>query len=538
MINKNFGIIKNVGLVLLLFLGITACEKDIENIGIDLVDNGKFDVGDSLTKIIGYNINVDSSRVDNNNLKNRPGYLMGVNQNTNFGHLKATVASQLILPAFGVNFGDNAIIDLVVLDIPYYSTKDTVQTAKDPITGEELVDEDGNPIIVPSFRLDSVFGNTDIEFEVKISELETFLNVLDPEDPTKNKTYYSDREYQISNELYFGNFKPNRNDTVLYVERRYLDGDPSTINDVDTVKTENATPSMKFYLNENFFKTRFIDEQDSPYFDSSDNFFHYFKGMFIESNGFDGSLINFRSTQTKMTIYYTNEEIKTEGEDEDLNYNGITGEEDVLVKSKQEMRFNFGGVRTGQYKRSYSGSAIENALLNPDKTNGEEKFYVQGAAGSETIIKLFTPESLQDLRSKGWLINEANLTIYIDKDNQVGKVPQQLFLYNYDDNSILNDLKRSGFDVYGGFLEYDDDDNPKSYKFRITRYISSILDAEDPKEPSILSLKTFNKTDTPDFALLDSIVKDYSWIPKGVVLHGNLSKSKDKQMKLEIYFSK
>ncbi|MEN8125770.1 MAG: DUF4270 domain-containing protein [Bacteroidota bacterium] len=537
MINNNIGIIKNVVLVLLLFLGITACERDIENIGVDLIDNGKFKVGDTLFEIIAYNINIDSSRVDNNN--SSPGYLMGVNHNTNFGHLKSSVASQLRLPDIGVNFGDNAIIDLVVLDIPYYATKDTVQYAKDPITGEELVDDEGNKIITPSYSLDSIYGNTDIEFEIKISELETFLNVLDPEDPTKNKAYFSDKEYQISNELYLGDFKPNRNDTVLYVERRHLDGNSSTINDIDTIKTENANPSMKFFLNKEFFKTRFIDNQDSPYFDSSDLFFQYFKGMFIESNGFDGSLINFPALNSKMTIYYTNEETKSEGEDEDLNYNGINGEENVLVNSKHEMSFNFGGIRTGKYIRNYSGSKVDDTFLNPDRMiNGEPRLYVQGAAGSESIIKLFTLESLQDLRGKGWLINEANLTLYIDQSSQVGKVPQQLFLYNYDERTILRDLQRTGFEVFGGYLEYDEDGNPKSYKFRITQYISSIIDADDPNEPSTLSLKTFNATDTPDFAVLDSVVKDYSYIPKGVVLHGNSTSDIDKRLKLEIFYSK
>ncbi len=539
MINKNIGIIKNVGLILLLFFGITACEKDIQNIGIDLVDNGKFSVGDSLMEIVSYNINVDSSRVDNNDLNRKPQYLMGVNNNYNFGYLKSNVIAQLQLPVFGVYFGDNAVIDLVVLDIPYYATRDTVQYAKDPITGEELRDEDGNPIITPSYSLDSIYGNSETEFQIKISELETFLNVLDPEDPTKRKAYFSDKEYITSNELYMGNFKPNRNDTVLYVERRLLDGNPATINDIDTIKAENASPSMKFFLDEDFFKTRFIDEKDSQHFDSNLFFVHYFKGMFIESNGFDGSLINFPAIRTKMTIYFTNEEIRTEGEDEDLNYNGITGEEDVLVKSKQDMSFIFGeGVRTGQYRRDYSGSIVENSILNPDKINGEQKLYVQGAAGSEAIINLFTPESLQELRDKNLLINEANLVLYIDKNSQIGKVPKQLFLYNYDKRTILKDLLRSGFEVFGGILKYDDDGNPEKYKFRITEYVTSVLNSDELTDPSSLSLKTFNETDIPDFTLLDSVVKNYSWIPKGVVLHGNLPETNDKRLKLEIIYSK
>jgi len=136
--------------VVLVFIGFASCEKDIENIGVDLVNNGRFQVGDTVFEVVAYTVNVDSSRVDNNEVLGQPGYLIGVNNNANFGYVGSNFASQLRLPDLGVNFGDNAIIDLVVLDIPYYSRKDTIQYAKDPITGEEIKDPDGNPIITPS----------------------------------------------------------------------------------------------------------------------------------------------------------------------------------------------------------------------------------------------------------------------------------------------------------------------------------------------------------------------------------------------------
>ena len=62
------------------------------------------------------------------------------------------------------------------------------------------------------------------------------------------------------------------------------------------------------------------------------------------------------------------------------------------------MIYGFEGVATGKYERSYAGSKIEAALLNPDKENGEPKLYVQGAAGSEVIIELFDQETLDYLK--------------------------------------------------------------------------------------------------------------------------------------------
>ncbi len=537
MSHKILSTIKNCGLLLTLFFGIVSCEKDLEDIAAGLVDNRYFTVGDSLFEIVSYNINIDSSRVDNNDPTKVPLYLMGVYRDENFGLKKSAFISQAFLPITGVDFGENATIDTVILDIPYFATLDGTQEAEDPETGLPINDEDGNPILTPNYLLDSVYGNTDQEFNVKVSELKTFLNVLDPDDPTMVKTYYSDKEYQLNTELFSGDFLTNRNDTVLYVLRKNLDGDPNTIDQIDTVKALNASPTMKFNLDEDYFQEYFIENPNSAIFDNNENFVRFFKGLYIDSNGEDGALINIAGTNAKFTIYYTNDVITDEGADEDLNYNGTVGESDVVVRTPQSMNFNFaGGVRTGNYINDYSGYPIENYLLNPDMENGEEKLFVQGAAGTEVVLELFTDESLEEIRNKNWLINEANITIYLDGD-QNNELPNRLFLYNFDYDSTLKDYIFDGPDIFDGKLVFDDDGNPERYKFRITRYISDVLNLKNPKPISKLALKNYLITDLPQSPLLDTIVNDYNWIPKGVVLKGNLPIVDDKRIKLEIYYS-
>lgn len=539
MSNKNVAIFKNIGLGLVFLFGIISCEKDFEDIAVDLVDNKAFSVGDTLLEIISYNKNIMSSRVDNNETGKIPLSLLGTYQDTDFGNIKSALISQLRLPVVGVNFGDNAVIDLVVVDLPYFSTRDGNQDAKDPDTGDIINDEDGNPIQVPNFILDSVYGNKTQEYNITVNELGTFLNTLDPQDPSKGMKYYSDRDYVIKDLLHTGSFKPNVNDTVLYVERRLLDDDPSTIDDIDTIKAEDISPSIKLVLNSDFFKNRFIDHEGSSDFDNNSNFNHYFRGMYIDADGVDGSIMNLTTIKAKMTIYYTNDIVKNEGADEDLNNNGVNGEDDVVVKTKQTMHFVFGGVKTGKYIRDYNTPEIRNALDNPNMDNGESKLFIQGASGSESIINLFPDEiKLEDLREKDWLINEANITIYLDGEQE--EVPSKLFLYNYEFGSMITDVYslRFGPEVFGGLLEYDKDGKPEKYKFRITKYIKNILDKDDPKAPSILALKNFVNTDAFDPQVLDTIVRDFNWIPKGVVLKGNLPITDNERIKLEIYYSK
>ena len=542
MLNKNVTIFKNIGLGLMFLIGIVSCEKDFEDIAIDLIDNRTFSVGVDTIDIIAYSKNRESSRVDNNEFSKQPMSLLGVNQDPVFGYLKSDLISQIYLPILGVDFGENAVIDLVVLDIPYFATRDGEQDAIDPITGEIIKDDDGNPIQVPNFKLDSIYGNTDQKFNISVNELGTFLNTLDPEKPLKKMVYYSDKDYLLKDQLFSGDFIANRNDTVLYVNRELViigeDEEGNPIHDMDTIKAVDLIPSMKFYLDDNFFKNRFIDHQNSSDFDSNDSFVQYFRGLYINANGLDGALMNLSTINAKMIIYYTNDIIQNEADGEDLNNNGVTGEDDVVVKTKQTMNFSFLGVRTGKYIRDYNRPEILNALTNPNTIDGEQKLYIQGAGGSEAIIDLFPGNTLEELRNKNWLINEANITIYLDGDQS--EVPSKLFLYNYDYNSILSDLYSFNFgpEVFGGKLEYDDDGKPERYKFRITQYISEMLNSDNPKAPSKLALKNHLSTDDIDVVAFDTLVNDFNWIPKGVVLKGNLPKTDTKKIQLEIYYSK
>jgi hypothetical protein len=538
MSSKRIAIFRNIGVGLIFLLGIVSCEKDLEDIAVDLAGQRPFDVGDSIFEVVTYHRNVDSSRVDNNDLDKPPIYLLGVNSNNNFGSLKSDLIAQVVLPSLGADFGDNAVIDRVVVDIPYFSTRDGDQKAVDPISGLPILDDGGDTISVPNFKLDSIYGNDELAYKITIFELGTFLNTLDPDDPTKNKSYYSDKEYVVNSELHQSDFIPNRNDTVLYVERRYLDNDPSTVDDIDTIKAETSAPSIKFDLDKQFFTERFVDHDNPADFQNNGNFTRYFRGLYIDAEGFDGSLMNLRGSNATMTIYYTYDRIVTESDGTDLNGNGVTGEADVVVRTKQQQVYNFAGVRTGKYERSYAGSNIEQPLFNPDAENGEAKLYVHGAAGSEVIIELMDQETLEFVKQQNLLINEANLVFYVDGEQD--EIPQRLFLYKYDYNSLISDFYslRFGPDIFGGILEYDDEGNPERYKFRITDYITDVIKGDEPIALSKLVLKNYVVTDNLSEIAFDTIVSNWNWIPKGVVLHGNLPADNDKRVKLEIYYSK
>ena len=113
--------------------------------------------------------------------------------------------------------------------------------------------------------------------------------------------------------------------------------------------------------------------------------------------------------------------------------------------------------------------------------NGDADVYVKGDAGAETVIELFDEQELRDFRLRDWMINQAELYVYVDENasQDVLSEPQQLLLYNYDDQQHLIDLvapenDNNGFAAYKGVLQEDEAGN-KYYKFGITRHIRNVL---------------------------------------------------------------
>ncbi len=524
MTKKIVNSVKYFGLFGLILLSVIACERDFENIGVGLVDNNQFSTKSDTFEVIAYNKNVDTSRVDG-----IPQYILGVYNDDSFGRIQTSFVSQLGLPA-STDFGDNVSIDAVVLDIPYYVT-------------------DTSSIVGSSdFKLDSIIGDQEVQYLLSVYESGTFLNTLDPLDPTKGKKYYSTERYERGTTLHSKLFNPDRLDTVLFVQRRFLDNDINTF-DTDTIIAEFVRPSIKLALDTTFFRHRFVNQQSSGVFDSFDNFIDYFRGIIIEAkenNTDGGSLMTLNMSDAAITIYYTNTILTTET-GIDLNDNDTTDDVDVPIRTKQTMVFPLGGIRASEYDRDYSRSTvgINSRFISPDVINGEDKLYIQGAEGSMAVIDLskeLSLEKLNQIRDENWLINEANLVFYVDGTNK-DSVPNQLQLYNFDDNSqILDVFTQAQIGGIGGFLERGSDNKPLKYKFRITDYISEVLKSDDPRKLVKFGLKVFHVSDIPNFQILtDTLNKDFSWIAKGVVLRGNHLLEADEnygeRLKLEIFYT-
>ncbi|MDJ0644667.1 MAG: DUF4270 domain-containing protein [Flavobacteriaceae bacterium] len=519
MTNKIINSAKYLLVFCVVFFGVISCEKDFENIGVNIVNNNLFDTEFQDFEVVAYSKNVDSSRVDG-----LPIYGIGVLNDDDFGILRSAFISQLGLPVGGIDFGLNPVIDTVILDIPYFATR-------------QENNEDGTP----NFTLDSIFGDADTSYQLEVNRLTTFLNTLDPQDPTRNKLYYSNESYTKGEQLYAESFEPDANDTVLYVTRSFFENEQR----IDTILKEARNPSVKLGLDSDEFKRIFIDEITEAEAESPELFSNYFRGIIIEPQSDLGSLMFLSMNDANISIYYTNE-VLTDETTVDLNGDGDTDDVNVPVKTKQTVVFPLSGIRAATYNRDYSSATELLAQFNaPDSINGHSKLFVQGAQGSIVELKLFDGidlDSLNRIRQEGWLINGAVLELYLD-DPEASRLPNRLYLYNAEQGvSILDHITEAPIGVDGNLITNEDDD-PEDYFYRffITDYISEVLKNDDPLELYKLAIKMYHPTEAP-VSIVDTIVKNFSWNAQSVVIKGNNfdenDQDFDRRLKLRIYYTK
>ncbi len=537
---KNSIIFKYIILSVIVF-SIFSCEKDFENIGDGLISNEIYNTNKLEFEVLTYNQNLTKSQTEGIPLNG-----IGILNSNTFGKLTGEVASQVNLPITAIDFGENPTIDKVVFEVPYDSEIDTDY-------------DDGKP----QFILNNIYGNPDIEFELKIHELGTYMNRYDETDPTKLKKYYSDKVYDKLTQLFSGNFKPNKNDTVYYVRRPdfdELDDNGVVIENFDTIKQEDSSPVIHLDLDKNFFETKFVNNTNDEVFNYIDKFQLFFKGIYIESIGNDGAYLPLDLNKANIIIYFSSD-VLTDEDYEDLNGDGDTNDLQIPVRTKQQISFPLANtLKASVYKRDYSTatSDIQNLLDNPNTIDGESKLYLQGNAGNMIIMDAFQNIDLDQFRNSNQLIVEANLNFYVNTDVTSNNVPDRIFLCKLDENPVngvyentqVLDILTEGEVVYDGNLEAeiinedttDEEIIPIKYQFRITDYMSEVLKKEDPENPSRFAIKVFHSTDLPNTAdVSDTIVRNYSWDQKGVVLFGNNIQSTDvnydKRIKLDIFYS-
>jgi len=536
--------ISYVVLSIIFFSLVISCEKDFKEIGGNVISNNEFNTTQIELDITITPENLDAVRADNLNIgsfQNDIQYWLGVYNNPDYKTIKSSFVSQLNLSTVNPKVADvvsaqseteqsrkiDSIynLDAVILKIPYTATNIRQ-------SGEAL----------PKFRLDSLLGDASTGVTLNIFQNDTFLNTLNPNNPSEGNTFLSNKDYTKKdmtmplNAVLNYSFSPSPNDTMYVFSRSLVDVNgikTTSFNDTIRLKSSGTSsiidppdPFLAIPLDLDKMKSLFWDQFSSDNFANQNNLNNYFRGLLIEidNNSNDGAMVPIQLAGTtasaSLEFYHTVSlyEIKE-------------GATDLTFKDTIQTSFSFplSGVRNSIYK-----------VPAAQKESPPGSFIIQGTAGSVVKIQI-DEDQLKALRDRDVLINDASLIFNIDASRDTTHVPLRVFAHRNDGEHIKDSYSEPI--TFGGALEYDEEVEPRkpvSYRIRITDYISDYITGETNENPELV-LKVFNNpTDfsiNPNTRVVDTEVQPYNWNPRGITLFAETASDTEKKAKLVISFT-
>ncbi|MEZ4809600.1 MAG: DUF4270 domain-containing protein [Allomuricauda sp.] len=588
-----------------LFLLNTSCEEELDTIGEGVVGGEPFNTGKAVFDVFAYNRGIEA--VQTNRL---PLYQLGTFNDPVYGKRTASIISQVTLPVSNPIFGDssqatedgadtddnaatipeNETVKEVYLYIPFQqppsslrdSDGDGVQNEFDNDSSDPNTDEDGDGVtdneeriqgsdpfdpdddgtsddFVPNifertFDLDSIYGDRTQSFNLIVSRSTFFLRDLDPDTNFEEaQMYYSNQDFSsfVGEELFNGEVTIDNKEMLFFA-----DDDPET-DDVDesqTVVETRLNPGIRVPLDKTFFQENILDKEGQPELLSRNNFYDFFRGIQLSGTSAEELMFLLDLTQATITITYEYDDYNATDEVTE------TAEKDYVLN----LLLSSNGVVSGNAVNSFVNEPfpvdIANALDNGENAS---RIYVKGA-GTIAEIRLFDEiengggNIIDQIRANNWIINEANLVFYVDRNtlDATGTSvvePPRLYLYNAETNEPLYDVLNESFTVdeplglvlnHDGILKKENDLGVK-YTIRITEYINDIIvrDSTNARLALTLTANIGNKTVQESVGVADPKEIDMPVMstvnPLGTVLFGSNvdAADQDKKLKLEIYYT-
>jgi hypothetical protein len=529
-----------LGFSLVVFAG--SCNKDFYPIGEVLLQDQTL-----VSKSEKFEVFTFQERLEKVQANNIPLVQLGRIEHPVFGIAEASFISQLTLPGTAT-FGDytqeledqedpdqrsiipeNETVTAVYLEIPFFTNQndkdndgvidsldadpDDPQSNSD---GDELTDiietqaglnplssdSDGDGILDHNdddnetyeqenavYEVDSLYGNRQASFDLKVYESTYFLNALDPaKNFESTKIYYSTDDYFEKGFYRETLFDDRINLNLEELRFNFKEDDPDTEDIDETTRVETRlSPRIRVALDPSFFQKQLLDREGSPSLESNAAFQEAMRGIIVRTDNFSEDLY--------MLLDIQNAVVNVEYEFDDYNTNGTVDEiaDDTIDKVQRVFTLGLTGIRINTLKNGAFNPTIQERINKSDQNIPTDKLYIQSGK-YHGKIRLFSNENQDDaevlnrLKDENWLISTAKLEFYLDPDqgaNSAELAAQRLYLYRYDtgsplldyfgDNSISEFGKNSSKGIFGGLLEYDESNQPYKYTFTLTDHISNII---------------------------------------------------------------
>ena len=604
----------------------SSCEEEITTIGSGVVGAEAFTSGTEVYDVFTYNKNVEAVRTNRLPIYQLGRFTHGVFGNTE-GSITTQLQLSTPNPLFGSfrqntedtsdsdgvisTIEENETVKEVYLYIPYLTVGSTDRDLDgvvdaldvepenpdndsdgdgvsnsleraantDPWDNESLDanadginDTDDKPIVANNFAqrrvLDSIYGAIDAPFRLKVEQSTFFLRDLDPNSNfQESQAYFSTQEFSpnfVSDVLYDSEVSGE-----LFIDDKEIllsQEDNETTDEVDESLTfRKLNPGIRVPLDKDFFQEYILNKEGSSELFSQSNFSTFLRGVHIslESDALEGLMLLLDLRFANIQITYTHD-----------SYNANSTNDGSIEVLEKNYQINL--ITPNPQTGSVNGNAV-NTLINDgyptaiaetlDTEEVTSRIYVKGGAGIFAEIDLFETangrEAISQIKSENWIVNEANLVFYIDRDqlDMVGGIiePPRLYLYNTQTNvPLYNPFTDPGptqgdpfpllnsYPNYDGVIQKSGEDGIK-YSVKITDHINNLVLRDSTNVTLGLTLTTNILSTGSANAMLANDEERFipvtsTLTPLGTVLFGSnipvTDPDFDKRLKLEISYTK
>lgn len=512
---------------------LVSCDKDFNEVGADIIDDDIHHnlIGDTID-IVAYDM--PTGAVQSNNLFINQ---LGVYNSDAFGKTVSTYVTQLQFAANTENpkFSEAAVIDTVYLYVPYFSKK--------------LSTDDAGKT---TYKLDSIFGDVTAKLKLNVYQNGYFLRDADPNATSGTQLYYSNDKAMV--DVLKVGARLNQNDEFIVSADEIVRETTIKVKGEDKkIVIERMAPGMYFELSNTVFQEKIANASGTGNLLNNNVFKNYFRGLYFNVEQVDNKSVMAMPQFAKgvVVIKYKDYPIKTNGEFD-------TEAEEV----RKTLTLNMSGNSINFFENSYK-STFTDAITSSDPVNGDKRLYVKGGDGAMAVINI-NQAAIDDLKAQnktnGVLINEANLSFYIDKTAMKdSKEPLRVYLYDlknkkplYDyTTDITSNTVNSKYNkiVHGGIIQYGSDKKGIRYRVRLTNHINNIIKNDSLNVPlglvvtediTLVSNASLKTPFTAGAVSVDKAPVSAVVNPLGTVLYGNNvpEEEKDKRLKLEIFYTK
>ncbi len=546
----NSVLFKSICVLALIFMN-QSCENEFSEIGTDIVGTPGFEIKKKTYPVTTYNKKI--TPFQSNGLAEN---LLGYYYDPVFGATTVNFVGQLTPASLTPNFGENTVLDSVVLTIPYNSTVST---------------EDDT-----SYELDSLYGGTKSDsIKLSIFRNNYYLRAFDPSgdlDATQN--YYSNGSLAQGETIGASELEGQ---LLYYSDNYYPKANPIGLKEVNEETgelevTSTIPPSLRIPLygssSENtsvpdrFWEGLIFAKEEDEVLSKTSSFYEYFRGLYFKveptvTENKNLAQLNFSSASSNVTLYYTYDQTTT-----------VDGEENT-TKVQGEYEMTFSGNRVNIFKNEFNTSILQTIEDTSTDAEGDDYLYLKGGEGSMAIIELFSDDEngttkaeqlneFRDVDEEGVittkrLINEAYLELFVETTLSNLDKPRRVYVYDIANNLPVADFfldqtteaasSDSKFTHLVPLTKETGADGveEQKYKIRLTEHLNNIV-MQDSTNFKLGLVVTSNAgaANTREFLSptdVEGVPIGTVLTPKSIVLHGNNSPDAAKSVKFNVYYT-